>query len=104
MKTDLRLQKFQFFIAKFADIYEEDLNEIDKREIILPWDLELQLEKFVLYKKSEEYPHPIRVSITMVQALIEQVQLKIADNDVETLMSVLNYAQLLLGNTEPAKN
>ena len=39
------LDEFEIFIADFAKIYDGNLQNVEKRQIILPWKLDLSVDQ-----------------------------------------------------------
>jgi hypothetical protein len=60
----------------------------------------LNFEKFVLLKSTSEYPLPSKYNIIMLRALInDKMEMKIADDDMAILLSIMNYALVLMGGS-----
>lgn len=58
----------------------------------------MNFEKFLLYKVSEEFVLPSKYNIIMLRGLInENVEMKIADDDMAILLSIMNHALVLMG-------
>lgn len=99
MEVEIKLIDFQCFLANFCDVYDGDIETIPKREIILPWNMEVNYSKYLLFKKGENIL-PDKINVNKIKGLIKNIEMKLADEDVDTLINISNYSLLMLENTE----
>jgi len=50
----VNLKGFEFFLADFFDIIVHDIDKVNKRRLMLPWNLDLTLIHELYYKEHEE--------------------------------------------------
>ena len=100
MDVLLKLKDFECFLADFQDIIVEDIDKVNKRRLILPWNLDLNVSQEILYKKIENSKFLQKVNIFKIKSILNKFEFKFADEDIDLLMGIMNYTLLLMKNQE----